>query len=219
MSFFSFDRGNANTDGNFWNYGNPEKDGYSPMLMGRVVELSDPCATKYMSNEIDRWDDGNAKRNIRMAIVDGAGNEFLWDFGPGSKKNPSRAMQACAAALAEANIQANGLEDMLGMVISVSTNEPPQGFKYGAGAPRPWEVHIIDPNKGEHRGTKHIPDPREVGAQAPAAAQVTQAPAPMPSQLQNAVQNAANAMGFQQQQPQMNQGYFANQVPTEAYGV
>ena len=217
MSFFSFDRGNANTNGNYWNYGNPEREGYSPMLMGRLVELADPPATKFMSNEIDRWDDGNCKRDIAMTIVDGAGNEFIWKFGPGSKKNPSRAMLACANALAEQGLQATGLEDMLGMVISVQTQEPPQGFKYGSGVPRPWDVHIVDPNKGEHRGVKHIPDPREEAAQAPAPAPVAQAQAPMPSQLQQAVQNASNAMGFQQ--PQMNQGYFANQVPTEAYGM
>lgn len=216
MGFFDFDRG-SNNNGNFWNYGNPEKDGYSPMLMGRLVELSDPMATKFKSNEIDRWDDGNPKRNIRMAIVDSAGNEFLWDFGPGSKSKPSNAMTACANALAAANIQAKGLEDMLGMVISIQTQEPPQGFSYGAGAPRPWQVQIVDPNKGEHRGTKHIPDPLTEGAQAPAAAPVAQPQAPMPSQLQNAVQNAANAMGFQQ--PQNNQGYFSDQVPTSAYGI
>lgn len=214
MSFFSFNRNNTSAAGNFWNYGSPEKDGYSPTLIGRLVELSDPCATKFQSNEIDRWDDGNAKRNIRMAIVDGAGNEFLWDFGPGSKKNPSRALQACAAAMAEANIQATGLEDMLGMVISIQTQEPPQGFKYGSGAPRPWEVHIVDPTKGEHRGTKHIPDPREEAAQAAPKPMVQQAPAPMPTQLQHAVQNAANAMGFQ---PQQQQGYYS-QVPVDSYG-
>lgn len=224
MSFFSFNRSNTNADGNFWNYNHPEKDNYSPVLMGRLVELADPPATKFQSSEIDRWDDGNCKRNIRMTIQDGAGNEFLWDFGPGSKKNPSRALTACAAALQAAGIQANGLEDMLGMVISISTQEPPQGFQYGAGSPRPWTVQIMDANVGEHRGTKHIPDPREAGAQAPAPSPVAQAPAPMPSQLQNAVQNASQAMGFQVQQPQYNQqpvnnqGYF-NQVPTEAYGV
>ena len=217
MSFFSFDRGGANGDGNFWNYGNPEKDNYSPMLVGRLVELSDPCATKYMSQEIDRWDDGNPKRNIRMAILDGAGNEFLWDFNPGSKSKPSMAMLACANALVAAGIKAPGLEDMLGMVISIQTQEPPQGFKYGAGAPRPWQVQIMDANVGEHRGTKHIPDPRTEGAQAAPAPQMQQAQAPMPTQLQQAVQNASNAMGFNQ--PQVNQGYFANQVPTEAYGI
>ena len=218
MGFFDFDRGSNNNNGNFWNYGNPEKDNYSPVLMGRLVELSDPMATKFRSNEIDRWDDGNPKRNIRMAIVDAAGNEFLWDFNPGGKAHPSNAMAACAAALAAANIQdAKGLEDMLGMVISIQTQEPPQGFKYGSGAPRPWQVAIVDPNKGEHRGTKHIPDPVTEGAQTPAAAPVAQAQAPMSSQLQNAVQNASNAMGFQQ--PQNNQGYFSEQVPTSAYGM
>ena len=214
MSFFSFNRNNTSAAGNFWNYNKPEKDNYSPMLIGRLVELSDPPATKFKSTEIDRWDDGNCKRNIRMTIVDGAGNEFLWDFGPGSKRNPSRALQACAAAMAEANLQGNGLEDMLGMVLCIQTQEPPQGFSYGAGSPRPWEVHIQDANKGENRGTKHIPDPREEAAQAPAAAPVAQTQAPMPNQLQNAVQNAANAMGFQ---PQVNQGYFSEQVPTSAY--
>lgn len=213
MSFFSFNRSNTNTDGNFWNYGNPEKDNYSPVLIGRLVELADPPATKFRSNEIDRWDDGNCKRNIRMTIVDGAGNEFLWDFGPGSKRNPSRALQACAAALAEANIQGNGLEDLLGMVISIQTQEPPQGFSYGAGSPRPWEVHIQDRNKGENRGTKHIPDPREEVAQATPKPQVQQAPAQMPAQLQNAVQNASQAMGFQPQQ----QGYYAQQPGGSVY--
>lgn len=214
MSFFSFNRNNTSAAGNFWNYGNPEKENYSPVLIGRLVELSDPPATKFRSNEIDRWDDGNCKRNIRMAIVDGAGNEFLWDFGPGSKRNPSRALQACAAAMAEANIQGNGLEDMLGMIISIQTQEPPQGFSYGAGSPRPWEVHIQDATKGENRGTKHIPDPRDEAAQAPSQAPMQQPQGQMSPQLQNAVQNASQAMGFQ---PQVNQGYYAQQPAGSVY--
>ena len=222
MSFFSFDRGNANADGNFWNYGNPEKDNYSPVLMGRLVELADPPATKFMSQEIDRWDDGNPKRNIRMVILDGAGNEFLWDFMPGSKAKPSNAMAACAAALQASGIQATGLEDMLGMVISIQTQEPPQGFKYGAGTPRPWQVQIVDATVGEHRGTRHIVDPVTEGTQMPAKPAVAQPQAPMPSQLQNAVQNASNAMGFQQPQPTVQQQYpnmGFEEVPPNAYGM
>lgn len=218
MSFFSFDRGGSGA-GNFWNYGNPEKDGYSPVLIGRLVELSDPPATKFNSSEVDRWDDGNPKRNIRMVILDGAGNEFIWDFNPGGKAKPSNAMQACANALAEANIKATGLEDMLGMVISISTQEPPQGFKYGSGAPRPWMVAIVDATKGEHRGTKHIVDSATEGGQPQPQAQPQVQQQPVPAGVQQAASQAAQAMGFQ---PQVNQGYFAGQgeqVPVGAYGI
>jgi hypothetical protein len=212
MSFFSFDRSGSGNGGNFWNYNKPEKEDYSPILMGRVVELSDPPKTKFQSQEIERWDDGNPKRNIRMTILDGAGNEFVWDFGPGGRNRPSNAMLACANALIAAGINgASGLEEMLGMTISIQTQEPPAGFSYGANAPRPWQVTIMDKNKGEHRGTKHIKDPVTEGAEMTAKPVVAQPQAPTPAAVQQAAQNAANAMGFQQPMMPQQQGYYAQQ--------
>lgn len=205
MSFFSFDRNSG--AGNVWNYSDPQKDGFSLVLQGVVVELSDPLKTKFKSQEVDRWQDGNPMRNICLTILTQGGEEKNWIFGPGSSKNPSRALEACRAALVQAGVQGQGLEDMGGMSITVQTAQPPEGFSYGQGSPRPWQVRIDNPQKSDaYRGVRHVVDPVTEGGQQPQPQQQTQPqpqPQAQPQQAQpqgtnpvaNAVMQAAQAAG------------------------
>ena len=200
-NFFNFDRG-ATSNSRIWNYSDPNKDDYSLELIGTVVELSDPMATKFQSSEIDRWKDGNPKRNICITILTQDGQEKDWIFSPGSSRNPSQAMQACRNALMSAGINANSLEELGGMVIGIQTQAAPQGFKYGQGAPRPWVVQIGNAQKSQaYRGTKHIVDEVTEGKQqAPQQAQPV-----MQQQPQPMMQQPTQMQPMQQAQPVMQQ--------------
>jgi len=212
MSFFSFDRSGSGNS-NFWNYSQKDKANYSTVLQGILVELSDPCATKFGSNVIDRWDDGNPKRNIRMTIMDANGTEWNWDFAPGGKEHPSMAMVAAAAAFTNAGINADGLESMLGMTIRVSTEEPPGNFTYSRQNPRPWAIQILDTYVNENRGVVHKRDWEKEGGKVDAA---PPAPAQMgsgqqqPTQLQQTMERAKQAVMQNTANTRMN-------VPQQAY--
>ena len=177
MSFYSFDRSTGNGKSGFWNYTNKEKDNYSTELIGYVVELSNPCKTKFGTNIIERFKDGNPMRNIRVTILTDDGNEVNWDFNPGGKDNTanggedkrSSAMKAWTEGILRSGIEnPTGLEDILGMKVKINTEEPPGNFEYSRNNPRPWTVRV-DPNQTvEHRGTVYKKDWEKEGGEVDA---------------------------------------------------
>ena len=188
MGVLGFDSGRGTT-GNYWNYSDKSKEGYMTQIAGTVVEVKEVPATKFGTNEIDRWPDGNAKLNISLVIQGQSGRELEWVFGPGGKQKPSTAMQACRAALQAAGKPAESVAELGGLFVQVSTVEPPQGFNYGSGNPRPWSVQVTGQGTVPFRGVTEYTEqaqpqaqPQQVAQpqlQQPMQAQVQQAPAPV----------------------------------------
>lgn len=199
-SVFGFDS-RSNGNGNGWNYSRPEEDGYTPSITGDVVKLRTSPATKFNSQEIDRWDDGTPKMNFVIVIRTADMGDVDWTFSPGGVKKPSRAMAACREALNQKGIQSVSLEDLAGMNITVQTKEPPQGFTYGAGSPRPWKVTINGPGNSMYEGIELW---KEEDAQPQAA------PAPRPTPTNQPMSKLQQTM---QQTQQTLQNNWADDVP------
>lgn len=136
---------NGGGSGNSWNYHSPEKDGYSLVLDGQVVGIDTPIAHSFSQDGKQGapkfWDDGNPVRNIKFTIADTAGNCFDWTFSI-SKKRPTSAFNQVMQAILAVNPNATSIADCMGYHITVTTQQPPQGFGYSASNPRPWSVKI-----------------------------------------------------------------------------
>lgn len=142
MSVLDFNGGGS---GNSWNYHSPEKDGYSLVLDGQVVGIDTPIAHSFSQDGKQGapkfWDDGNPVRNIKFTVADTAGNCFDWTFSI-SKKRPTSAFNQVMQAILAVNPNATSIADCMGYHITVTTQQPPQGFGYSASNPRPWSVKI-----------------------------------------------------------------------------
>lgn len=142
MSVLDFNGGGS---GNSWNYHSPEKDGYSLVLDGQVVGIDTPIAHSFTQDGKQGapkfWDDGNPVRNIKLTVADTAGNCFDWTFSI-SKKRPASAFNQVMQAILAVNPNATSIADCMGYHITVTTQQPPQGFGYSASNPRPWSVKI-----------------------------------------------------------------------------
>lgn len=136
---------NGGGSGNSWNYHSPEKDGYSLVLDGQVVGIDTPIAHNFSQDGKQGapkfWDDGNPVRNIKFTVADAAGNCFDWTFSISKKRSTSAFNQVMQAILA-VNPNATSIADCMGYHITVTTQQPPQGFGYSASNPRPWSVQI-----------------------------------------------------------------------------
>lgn len=136
---------NGGGSGNSWNYHSPEKDGYSLVLDGQVVGIDTPIAHNFSQDGKQGapkfWDDGNPVRNIKFTVADAAGNCFDWTFSISKKRSTSAFNQVMQAILA-VNPNATSIADCMGYHITVTTQQPPQGFGYSSSNPRPWSVQI-----------------------------------------------------------------------------
>lgn len=136
---------NGGGSGNSWNYHSPEKDGYSLVLDGQVVGIDTPIAHNFSQDGKQGapkfWDDGNPVRNIKFTVADTVGNCFDWTFSI-SKKRPTSAFNQVMQAILAVNPNATSIADCMGYHITVTTQQPPQGFGYSASNPRPWSVQI-----------------------------------------------------------------------------
>jgi len=175
MSFMGLN-GSTGSATNFWNFSNKEKPNYSTELIGYVIELQSVPKTVFGSNKIDRFDDGNCKRNIRLIILTDDGTEIAWDFNPGGRDKSaaggedkrSQAMKALANGIVAAVPQATDIEDILGMRVRVSTKEPPEGWSWSNTNPRPWNVAFDPKRRVEHRGCVIKPDWEREGGEVDA---------------------------------------------------
>lgn len=136
---------NGGGSGNSWNYHSPDKDGYSLVLDGQVVGIDTPIAHNFSQDGKQGspkfWDDGNPVRNIKLTIADAQGNCFDWTFSI-SKKRPTSAFNQVMQAILAVDPNATSIADCMGRHITVTTQQPPQGFGYSAANPRPWSVSI-----------------------------------------------------------------------------
>lgn len=182
MGVLNFENRGGNGNGNGWNYAHPDKENFMTTIKGTVVEVKEVPKTKFNSTEIDRWDDGKAKLNICLTIQGQSGRELDWVFGPGGITKPTTAMAACRAALQAAGKPAESVAELGGLMIQVSTQQPPEGFSYGQGSPRPWSVQVLGPGNVPFRGVTEYTEEQVQTQQQPQPQlqqQLQQAPAPV----------------------------------------
>lgn len=183
----------GNSGSNNWNYTDNTKQNYSTMLMGTVVEISNPQSINYGTKKPEFWPDGNPKRNLRLTVMDAAGVEFNWTFAP-----RSAAATACLNALdPQGNRERVSIEEMLGKMVVIQTRDG----VYNQAHPRPWSVQVQgDGNVAAVRGLKDLSQQ----AQAPNPMAQNMVPAqPNTSNpaLNNAMANLGQAMGVPVQNP------------------
>ena len=240
MSVLDFNGGGS---GNSWNYHSPEKDGYSLVLDGQVVGIDTPIAHNFSQDGKQGapkfWDDGNPVRNIKFTVADTAGNCFDWTFSI-SKKRPTSAFNQVMQAILAVNPNATSIADCMGYHITVTTQQPPQGFGYSASNPRPWSVRIgekmprvegfgyevTDSAASMQRNQQQVQQEYRA-QQATSPAPAMQAPAPQPTIPQPMMTPQQQAAIMQQQFPGATVQYAAPaqnpqtaqgaQVPVEVY--
>lgn len=210
--------------GNSWNYHSKDKQGFSEMIEGTVVEISNPQSRNYATGQPETWPDGNPKRNLRVTLRGRSGQELSWTFSP-----KSNAANACLAALdPQGTREQVSIEELLGKFVRVQT----QDGVYNQAHPRPWWVTILgDGEANMVRGLVDLSQPSNQmpGMPAPQPAPMQQtppppvqqaAPAPQPQQvnpaIQASMQQAAQSLGFQQN-AQVNAAPIVEQVPVNAY--
>lgn len=147
MSIFN---GKAETSRKYWSF-NPNNEDCRDSITGDVVEMGTLGAFKFGTNEPDYWDNGDRgkrrKLNGYLTVLCDDGEERTWTFAPGSKAHPSQALLAIRNAVPDGDG-----EKLLGKNVTISTIQPPKGFNYGAGNPRPFKVVVHGPAKAEVRG-------------------------------------------------------------------
>ena len=221
MSVLDFNGGGS---GNSWNYHSPEKDGYSLVLDGQVVGIDTPIAHSFSQDGKQGapkfWDDGNPVRNIKFTVADTAGNCFDWTFSI-SKKRPTSAFNQVMQAILAVNPNATSIADCMGYHITVTTQQPPQGFGYSASNPRPWSVKIgekmprvegfgyevTDSAASMQRNQQQDQHEYQQQQQAARPAPAMQAPAPQPTMPQPMMPQQQPVMTPQQQAAVMQQQF------------
>ena len=185
--------------GNAWNYAHPDKDEFSTEIQGTVVEINKVQSINFSTKMPEFWPDGNPKANCQFVIQGQSGREKTWSITP-----KSAAWEAVVQALVAFNPNAQGIDDIGGLMIHVRTEMPPQGFGYSQGNPRPWAVQVLGQGAAQFRGTNDL-------IKNPPRQQPQQYPNQNPTQGFPPVQKPA-PRGYQQQpqgyQPQpQQQGY------------
>lgn len=209
MGLLDFDKSESK-----WNYHDASKPNYMPVVTGTVVEISTPQHKKYKSHELEYWEDGNPKLDICVTIQGQSGREVDWQFQP-TKNNPGM-LQCIHALKGYLGDQAKGVQDLLGLSVTLSTWEPSDpNFKWGPSNPRPWSLVINGPgNQAVVRGVKDTSNQPRAVVQQPQ--QMMQAPQqqyanqqmqqPMQQQpMQTVAQAQMYTMPQQQQQQPMQQ--------------
>ena len=147
-----------------WNYSKPDREGYSPMLVGTVYNLQEVQKMTYTTNgqpgQPEFWDapyNKQPKMNIRLILIDPQGQIKTFTFQPAGKmqragKKPSVHMDLWNLA----GGQGHSITELKGKTIGISTEEG----HYGQGHPRPWKVGLVEDGPYEPA----IPVPAEFDA-------------------------------------------------------
>lgn len=143
--------GGSNSENN-WNYSKPTEPGYSTVLEGTMVAIQEVQASKFgaggQPTGPDFWPDGNPKMNIRMVFAGPNGGYRTWTITPASKaakegKKPSVHLDLFRLTGDAAHPEGTDMMNLIGQTLHVETDEPPAGFNYGLGNPRPWRVSLM----------------------------------------------------------------------------
>lgn len=188
---------NAQGSGNYWNYSGSDKPNYMTSITGTVVEVIRKQGTDYATKQPKVWKDGSPRAVFQLMVKGASGRELGWVFEMFTKNRETgqRVLTKPAQAIADA-LDPNGggtpsLEDLLGLNVTISTEEG----VYNQTHPRPFHMVINGPGDMESvRGATDL-----------LAAQAQPQPQPQPSAYQQAptalqqqVQAAGQALGYEQ---------------------
>ncbi|WP_298049660.1 hypothetical protein [uncultured Bifidobacterium sp.] len=128
-----------------WNYSRPDQPGFSTELVGTVVAIQETQAMNFGQNGPTTpkfWPNGNPVWNIRVTLAGPSGGYRTFTFAEAGKaqregKKPSVHIDLFKLA------GGKDMMDLIGKTIKISTQQPPQGFAYGRGCPRPWHVEEV----------------------------------------------------------------------------
>ena len=126
----------------YWNYSNPNKEGYSTTLVGTVINIQEVQKRTYNPNGPgvpEFWPNGDPKMNIRLVLAQEDGNIKLFTFCPASKAAKLGQKKSIHMDLWHLTGDKNML-DLVGKTIGISTQEG----VYAAGNPRPWTVSFVE---------------------------------------------------------------------------
>lgn len=141
-----------------WNYSKPDKEGYSTSLTGTVVAIQEvqkrdftmdgrPGAPKF-------WPEGNPMMNIRLGLATPDGSLKAFTFQPAGKEAKAGKKKSIHMDLFALTGNTD-MTNLLGKTITIWTEEPPAGFKYGQGNPRPWYCRLE--NVGPYALSQSLP--------------------------------------------------------------
>lgn len=209
----------GNGGGSYWNFGNPDKDGYQLSIEGTVIEIAEVQHTKFGTNEPEFWRDGNPKLDLEVTLLQQDGNEIKWSFSPRTRKdkvtNPMGLTAATAAlfqAVTQAGMPGVNLNELLGKYVVISTRERKDSdgnlIGYDVRCPRPFSCEIAgNGDVSAVRGCKKF-DPATLEQPAPQQ--------PEPPVYGQATGPELGRQWLQQQQtqmpvpPQPAQNYYSN---------
>lgn len=196
-----------NPGGNFgnvkyWNYTNPNKDYYTPMVEGVVVAIQEVQKHVYGQPGVGEfWPDGNPKMNIRITLGCEDGIFRMFEFQPANKA--ARMGQRRSIHMDLFNLSGGNMLNLIGKTISIWTQEG----NYGVGNPRPFDCQLSE---------VQLPMPENVPEDlkaekvlcnnAASGGQMIQ-PQPMSQQYAQPMQQGYQQMPQQYQQQPMQQGY------------
>jgi hypothetical protein len=154
---------------NYWNYSNPEKDGYSLELTGDVVQAIQTQDTEFKTKKPLYWHNSKPQTEIvnddpvlswSLAIIKDDGTEVRLDRlpkpGKQTKENPKQIQNALAAALKKA-----GVADEIGQNVTFKTKfgvtiDGKEVSFQEAKQMRQWEITINGPATHEARPAKYF---------------------------------------------------------------
>lgn len=174
----------GNSGGNYWNYSNPQNEGYMTQLTGTVVEMRFTQKIDFNTKKPAVWPDGNPRLVLNIYILGQSGRELDWVIEP-----KGNAAQAILAGLdPQGNKAAVSFKDLLGKNITVSTQEG----VYRKNNPRPWYVQVN--GEGDHNAVRGAFDfsPQQVRPEVQPQAQ------PQPQPQQSFSPQSPVAQAFQQ---------------------
>lgn len=202
----------------YWNCTKPDQPDFSLMITGDVVEIAAIPHFIFGTQTIDRFQDGNPKADVRLTLMcdDGEERSFTFRFSSSADSSKWCNMQrALLSAVANAGLSGKDLDELLGLNISVSTQQPPQGFNYGSGNPRPFAAQVNGRGTTPSRGmvdevSKHRPgNTIQPGAEHMMTPEV--AARPVNPAAVEAMHRAAAAMGVKLEP--VDEPYYQQDIP------
>lgn len=188
---------NPQGSSNYWNYSAADKDNYMTSITGTVVEIIRKQGTDYATKQPKVWKDGSPRAVFQVVVKGQSGRELSWVFEMFTKNRETnqrvftKPAQAIADALDPDGKGNPSLEDLLGMMVTISTQEG----VYNQTHPRPFHVQIL--GQGDVQSVRGATDLLAQTSQPQAPVQQVQPQVQQaPSLMQQRVQEAEQALGY-----------------------
>lgn len=202
--------GESMTEGTFWNYYNPNKEGFAETLVGTVTKISFVQERAYQTHEPLFWNDGNPKVMFRLHIKDANNNTFLFDIKPKSQMMMEDFIPVC---------QSGNLQDLLGNLVSITAQQNPvvngQVIPFSAAMRRKFTVQVLGPGQHPSEGVDQESFNRLLNSPKQQAQQSQPQQAAMDPRLAASLQ-AAQQAGARNSAERMLQQQFPGAVVTQA---